>query len=375
MRAILFTPKDLESESVGLAETAGYEVVKVYYVKGETNTKYYIGQDKLQELKSVGGYDAVIVFGELKSRHFINLQKELPGKKIVDKVFLLLEIFALHAGSTEAKMQIELARLSHELPILKDLYRRSKMGEQQGLLGAGAYGVEPQIKLYKRKIVRIKEELRKLKELNEKRSQERSSSVDFTVAIAGYANSGKSTLFNVLTNGHQKVDKSLFTTTSPKRKATVINGEKVVFIDTVGFIRGIPPEIVESFYVTLSEIKYSDLILMLFDASQDVGTLIDMLQSAIRTLRDIGVSGKPMILCLNKIDLDPNYRDKVKVVQEKANELYSPVLDVIPISALKGTNIELLRDKISRLISLRKSTSSGSITGRRGIKESQLTSF
>ncbi len=82
-----------------------------------------------------------------------------------------------------------------------------------------------------------------------------------------------------------------------------------------------------------------------------------------------------MIICLNKIDLDPNYQDKIKVVQEKANELYSPVLDVIPISALKGTNIELLRDKISRLISLRKSTSSGSTTGRRGIKESQLTSF
>ncbi len=375
MKAILFTPKDLESESLGLAETAGYEVVKVYYIKGEVNTKYFIGQDKLEELKSRDGYEALIVFGELKSRHFINLQKELPGKKIVDKVFLLLEIFALHAGSTEAKIQIELARLNHELPILKDLYRRSKMGEQQGLLGAGAYGVEPQIKLYKRKIVRIKEELRKLKELNEKRSQERSSSVGFTVAIAGYANSGKSTLFNVLTGGNQKVDKSLFTTTSPKRKATTIGGEKVVFVDTVGFIRGIPPEIVESFYVTLSEIKYSDLILMLFDVSQDAETLIDMLQSAIRTLRDIGVSGKPMIICLNKIDLDPDYQDKIKVVQEKANELYSPVLDVIPISALKGINIELLRDKISRLISSRKSTSSGSITGQRGIKESQLTSF
>jgi GTP-binding protein HflX len=375
VKAILFTPKDLESESLGLAETAGYEVVKVYYIKGEVNTKYFIGQDKLEELKSRDGYEALIVFGELKSRHFISLQKELPGKKIVDKVFLLLEIFALHAGSTEAKIQIELARLNHELPILKDLYRRSKMGEQQGLLGAGAYGVEPQIKLYKRKIVRIKEELRKLKELNEKRSQERSSSVGFTVAIAGYANSGKSTLFNVLTGGNQKVDKSLFTTTSPKRKATTIGGEKVVFVDTVGFIRGIPPEIVESFYVTLSEIKYSDLILMLFDVSQDAETLIDMLQSAIRTLRDIGVSGKPMIICLNKIDLDPDYQDKIKVVQEKANELYSPVLDVIPISALKGINIELLRDKISRLISSRKSTSSGSITGQRGIKESQLTSF
>lgn len=375
MKAILFTPKEYEDESISLAETAGYEVIKVYYIKGETNPKYFVGQDKIEELKNNDSFDTLIIFDGLKSRHFINLQKEFPQKKILDKIFLLLEIFALHAGSAEAKLQIELARLNHELPILKDLFRKAKLGEQQGLLGSGVYGIEPKIRLYKKKIARIKEELRKLKEINERRSQERMHGSNFIVAISGYANSGKSTLFNVLTGGNQKVDSSLFTTTSPKRKAAYVNGERVVFVDTVGFIRGIPPEIVESFYVTLSEIKYSDLILLLFDISQEERTLLDMMQSAFRTLRDIGISGKPIIICLNKADLEPNYEEKAELVRRKATELYSPILDVLPISALKGINIELLRDKISRLASSRRSTSLGYTTGPREIKESQPTSF
>jgi GTPases len=140
VKAILFTPKEYEDESVSLAETAGYEVIKVYYIKGETNPKYFVGQDKVEELKNSDSFDTLIIFDGLKSRHFINLQKEFPQKKILDKIFLLLEIFALHAGSAEAKLQIELARLNHELPILKDLFRKAKLGEQQGLLGSGVYG-------------------------------------------------------------------------------------------------------------------------------------------------------------------------------------------------------------------------------------------
>ena len=374
MKAVLFTYKNYLEESVALSETAGYEVKQVYYIKGETNPNFFIGRDKVEKLKGEN-FDAIIIFDTLKSRHFVHLQKEFPGKKIIDKVFLLLEIFALHAGSKEAKLQIELARLKHELPIIKDVYRRSKIGEQQGLLGAGIYGVEPQLRLYERKIARIREELEKLRSINELRSEERGKVADLVVAIAGYANSGKSTLFNALAHGNQKVDKSMFTTTSPKRKAVECCGGKVLFIDTVGFIRGIPPEIIESFYVTLSEIKYADYILLLFDITQGDEVLEEMVRSAFRTLREIGISGKPILICLNKADAVPKEEIGIKInlISSLVESLYSPIDGVMPISALKGYNLDLIWDKISRRMSLKRSTCSGSTIGLRETKGLQRT--
>ena len=374
MKAVLFTYKKYLEESLALSETAGYDVKEVYYIKGETNPNFFIGFDKVEKLKEKD-FDALIIFDTLKSRHFIHLQKELPGKKIVDKVFLLLEIFALHAGSKEAKLQIELARLKHELPIVKDVYRRTKLGEQQGLLGAGIYGVEPQLRLYERKIARLKEDLEKLRKINESRSEERRKSADLAVAIAGYANSGKSTLFNALVKGNQKVDNSMFTTTSPKRKAVHLDNGKVLFIDTVGFIRGIPPEIVESFYVTLSEIKYADYILLLFDVTQDLDQLEEMVRSAFRTLREIGISGKPVLICLNKADLVPEEEVRVKseAVSNIASQLYSPIDGVLAISALKGYNLELIWERVSRQMKLKRSTYSGSITGQKETRELRPT--
>ena len=374
MKAVLFTYKKYLEESLALSETAGYDVKEVYYIKGETNPNFFIGFDKVEKLKEKD-FDALIIFDTLKSRHFIHLQKELPGKKIVDKVFLLLEIFALHAGSKEAKLQIELARLKHELPIVKDVYRRTKLGEQQGLLGAGIYGVEPQLRLYERKIARLKEDLEKLRKINESRSEERRKSADLAVAIAGYANSGKSTLFNALVKGNQKVDNSMFTTTSPKRKAVHLDDGKVLFIDTVGFIRGIPPEIVESFYVTLSEIKYADYILLLFDVTQDLDQLEEMVRSAFRTLREIGISGKPVLICLNKADLVPEEEVRVKseAVSNIASQLYSPIDGVLAISALKGYNLELIWERVSRQMKLKRSTYLGSITGQKETRELRPT--
>ncbi|NON62364.1 GTPase HflX, partial [Acidianus sp. DSM 29099] len=131
MKAVLFVSDDFLDEASTLAETAGYEIVSILRLPKRPNPRYYIQEDRIAKIKEQNEIDTIIIFDLLKPRHFINLQKDLRDKKILDKLLLLLEIFALHAGSKEAQLQIELAKLKYELPIIKDIYTKFKINEQQ----------------------------------------------------------------------------------------------------------------------------------------------------------------------------------------------------------------------------------------------------
>ncbi|MUM64471.1 GTPase HflX [Acidianus infernus] len=349
MKAILFSSEEYLDEAKILSETAGYEIVSIYKLPKKPNPSYYIQEDKLNKLKNEN-IDAIIVFDLLKPRHFINLNKELGGKmKILDKLLLLLEIFALHAGSKEAQLQIELAKLKYELPIIKDVYKKHKISEQQGLLGAGVYGVESILRLYHRKIAKISKELMHIKELRESQVKQHESNGIPTVAITGYTNAGKTSIFNILTGLHQKVDSSMFTTTAPKRFKISINGQKLMLVDTVGFIRGIPPQIIEAFFVTLSEIKYADIILLVVDISLEDTLILEMLKSSFSTLRELGISGKPILIVANKTDKIP-YEEidrRSDLIYKISNEIYSPIIGIIPFSAKTLYNLSNLKTKIA----------------------------
>ncbi|QGA54930.1 GTPase HflX [Sulfolobus sp. E5-1-F] len=349
--AALFVSEEFKEEAIALAEGADHKIVRIYKLPKSPNVKFYIQYDKLQQIKNDEEISTLIIFEELKPRHFINLRKELKGKEVLDKILLLLDIFALHAGSKEAKMQIELARLKYELPIIKETYTKSKIGEQQGPLGAGTYGVESIIKFYKRRINKLMKELENIKVFKEKSIESNKRNNIPSVGIVGYTNSGKTSLFNSLTGLTQKVDTKLFTTMSPKRYGISINNRKIMLVDTVGFIRGIPPQIVDAFFVTLSEAKYSDALILVIDSTFSENLLIETLQSSFEILREIGVSGKPIIVALNKIDrINGDLYKKLDLIEKLSKELYSPIFDVIPISALKRTNLELLRDRIYQLV-------------------------
>lgn len=352
MKAVLFVSDEYMDEAETLAKTAGYDIVSVYKLPKKPNPKYYIQENKIDEILSHKDIDAVIIFDLLKPRNFINLNKVLNGIKILDKLLLLLEIFALHAGSKEAKLQIELARLKYELPIVKDIYKKSKISEQQGLLGAGVYGVESVLRLYHRKISKITKELQHLKKIRESQIYERQKQGFPTIAITGYTNAGKTSIFNALTGLTQKVDSSMFTTTSPKRYKIPLNGINAIVIDTVGFIKGIPPQIIEAFFVTLSEIRYAEIILLVVDISLADSLLLEMIKSSFNILRELGISGKPILISANKVDkLNPNRIDeKVTLVRKIASELYSPIVDVIPTSAKTLYNIDKLKDKLADTI-------------------------
>jgi len=354
VRAVLFVSDEYKEEALTLAENAGYDVVEVFKLPKDPNSLFYIPQDKVEKLAESEDVETIIVFTLLKPRHFINLGKKLPNKKVIDKLLLLLEIFALHAGSKEAKLQIELAKLRYELPIVKDLYRKTKITEQQGPLGAGVYGVEAELRLYRRKIARITRELEHLKKVRETQLQDVKRIGLPTVTIAGYTNAGKTSIFNALTGLRQKVDNSMFTTTSPKRYSINVDGKKVLLVDTVGFIRGIPPQIIEAFFVTLSEIKYANGILLVVDVSLSDTLLVDMIRSSFAILREIGVSGKPIVVVANKVDKvtsSKEVEEKLELISKLSEELYNPIVNVIVTSATEFYNIDKLREEILRLVS------------------------
>jgi GTP-binding protein HflX len=352
VRAVLFYERDGLDEARALAETAGYEIVETRPVPKRPNPNFYISENMLKEIKEKET-EALLVFAEMKPRQLSNLTKELGDRKVLDKVLLLLEVFDLHAGSSEAKMQIELASIKYRLPMLRDYFSKLKTGEQQGPLGAGVYGVESTIRLYSRRMVKLKRKLEELRESQRAAILKRREMGMPQIAIVGYTNAGKTSLFNRLTGGKQKVDSSLFTTISPKRTAVELKGKKTLLIDTVGFIRGIPPQIVEAFHVTLSEAALADLELLVLDLSLGERRFLESLSSSLSIFRDIGISGKPLVLALNKLDkVDVGESRRLReMALKEARRVYSPVLEAIPVSARDGSNLDMLTDTLLKGIS------------------------
>jgi len=349
MKAIVVVPEKYKEEALGLAESAEYEIIELMNIPKRKDPNFYLNKNILDILKKKE-FDSLIIFDILKPRHFTNLQKIFIDKKILDKVLLLLEVFSLHSSSMEAKLQIELAKAKYELPILKDMYKKMKIGEQQGPLGAGAYGVTSIIRMYQNKINRITKELENIKKHREIQILKNSDIP--TIAIVGYTNVGKTSLFNALTGLRRAVDNKMFTTTIPKRYSISINGKKIMLVDTVGFIRGIPPQIVETFFVTLSEAKYANGLILVVDISQQYELLLESVESSFMILREIGVSGKPLLVVANKIDklIYDNINDKVSFLSKLIKKYYEPVLDVIPTSVKYNININKVREFLSLLI-------------------------
>ncbi len=348
------------SEAQALLREAGYEVVESIVVK-KVDSSCYLRRGKLEEVrKLLKGLDIekVFVFDELKPRQVTCLMREL-GVEVIDKVMLILEIFSLHAGSKEAKLQIELARLKHQLPLIRDWLRRAKLRELPGFLSAGEYAIAAYYRHVRRRIAKISRELEALRKRREiERSKRREHGIPH-VAIAGYTNSGKTTLFNALTNLRQPTGTELFTTMSPKTYAVMLCGRKIAFVDTVGFIRKIPLEIVEAFRAVLEEITFADAVILTIDISEPSDIVIEKLDSSIRLLREIGAVGIPLVIALNKVDLvnEMRARDIESKVRGFLESTEVNVVDVVTISALKRLNFDRLKEAICRAVSLSMSSS------------------
>ena len=287
-----------------------------------------------------------IIFGnELKVTQIYNLAK-LTGVEVIDRIQLILEIFVRRASTKEAKLQIELARLRYELAHAKEKVRLAKMGEQPGFLGLGKYEVDVYYETVKRQMHTIQ---RKLEEVRKTRFLHRNRRIKLgfpTISLAGYTNSGKSTLFNSLTSENVPVDSGVFTTLSTTTRVIDVDGEKMFITDTVGFIDRLPITLIEAFHSTLEETIFSDLILLVVDVSEPVYDIMRKLSVSLETIKEIGATGIPIIVTLNKIDLisPEDLKEKINYLSKFYN------LKFVPISALYKINLETLKKIIKDIL-------------------------
>ncbi len=330
-----------------MAESAGYTVVgKVEQVRAP-DPRYQVGYGKIKEIAELvkaTGAQKIIFDNPLRPVQAYNIAKE-TGVEAIDRFQLILEIFARRASTTEAKLQIQLARLKYELARAKEKVRLAKMGEQPGFMGLGAYEADVYYEAVKRQIQTVMEKLRKIRR---KRllHRERRAELGFpSISLAGYTNAGKSSLFAALTEEEVPIDNALFTTLSTTTRLVKFSRKKFLLTDTVGFIDRLPITLIEAFRSTLEETIYSDLILLVVDVSEPPATVEKKLKVCLETINRIDASGIPIITALNKIDLISGDE-----LQQKMDMLKDMAPKPVPVSALYRLNLDQLKEEITRTL-------------------------
>ncbi len=352
-RAIVTKRSDNEqpdtTEIRGLAESSGYEVVDELTQIRSEDSKTYFGRGKVEELADCvaeTGAEMVVVDGDLSPSQHHALEKSLPdGTRLRDRQRLVLEIFAERATTRRAKLQVELARLQYDLP-------RASTEADEGWFnemvekGSPLYDLRDRIDAIERKLDELPDRA------TEVRQRRREGGFDL-VAIAGYTNAGKSTLFHRLADDlsietsrpvHPDIETTasiedrLFETLETTTRRVEIGGRRVLLTDTVGFIEGLPHELVESFHSTLSETRTADLALLVVDASEPVERIREKLAVSFDILD--GSDGE-IITALNKmVRLSET---ELTTVCEEISDLTN---DPIGISTTEGTNVNELRTRI-----------------------------
>lgn len=289
-----------------LSLTAGLTVLeKILQKRPARDAAFYIGRGKVEQLSlMVQELDAdVMVFDDELSGAQIRNIEGLTGAKVIDRTTLILDIFAQRAQSSEGKLQVELAQLKYRLPRLTGLGGQlSRLGGGIGTRGPGEKKLEIDRRHIRKRISSLDSELERVdKRRGLLREGRRQNSVP-VIALVGYTNSGKSTLMNRLCNTDVFAEDKLFATLDPTtRKLVLPDGANALLVDTVGFIRKLPHELVEAFKSTLEEVLFADLLLHIVDASDDEA--VEHIPVAEGILRDLGAFNKPALMVLNKMDL------------------------------------------------------------------------
>src|SRR4051812_11302150 len=304
-------------ELAALAETAGAEVLEgLMQRRQKPDPATFVGSGKAKELRDVvveTGADTVICDGELTPGQLRKLE-EVVKVKVIDRTWLILDIFAQHASSREGKAQVELAQMTYMLTRLRG-WGESLSRQAGGAGGSGSGGVgtrgpgETKIETDRRRIrartSKLRKEIELMKTARDTKRQERVRNRVPSVAIAGYTNAGKSSLLNRLTGAGVLVENALFATLDPTvRRAETPGGREFTLVDTGGFVRHLPHQLVEAFRSTLEEVQYADLILHVVDGSHpDPESQLVAVRSV---FAEIGAAGIPEIVVVNKADIaDP----------------------------------------------------------------------
>jgi GTPase len=324
-----------------LLRTAGVATVGEMVQKREKpHPNTYLGPGKLDELKEeIKRADANVVAcdDELSARQERNLEEAL-GVPVIDRTAVILDIFAAHAHSAEGKLQVELAQLQYNLARMRGLWTHlERLGGGVGTRGPGETQIETDRRLARDRISALKRKLTHVSANRTVMRAERERAQFPEIAIAGYTNAGKSTLLNALTGAEVGVGDRLFHTLDPTTRVLRAGGRDYLLTDTVGFIRKLPHQLVESFGATLEETRLADLILHVVDGSAEEDDRTMMIRAVEDVLGEIGADAVPRLLVLGKVD---------QVDQDGRAELRHRHPDAIMTSAVTGEGLSDLTDAI-----------------------------
>ena len=357
-----------------LAQTAGAEVVKRFTQRiDHPHSVTYVGSGKLVEIaeyvetrKDTDDEIGMVIFDdELSAKQLRNIEKELKIK-ILDRTSLILDIFAMRAQTAHAKVQVELAQYKYMLPRLQRLWTHlerqgggsgSGKGGSGGLRGPGETQLEMDRRIILGRMSLLKEQLAQID--RQKSIQRKNRGRLIRVALVGYTNVGKSTLMNLLAKSEVFAENKLFATLDTTVRKVIIENLPFLLSDTVGFIRKLPTDLVESFKSTLDEVREADLLLHVVDISHP--EFEDQIAVVNKTLADLNCGDKPIMVVFNKIDaftyvekepddLTPKTRENISLDELKASWLAKLADNCIFISARERSNIDDLKDIIYKRV-------------------------
>jgi GTP-binding protein HflX len=344
--------KEYLDELSFLAETAGARTIKRFTQKlPHPDSKTFIGKGKLEEIKNyIAGRDIrIAIFDDELSGSQINNIEKILEVKTIDRSDLILDIFASRAKTAQAKLQVELAQYQYLLPRLRGMWKHlERLGGGIGTRGPGETEIETDRRIVKDKISLLR---KRLSIIDRQAFTQRKDRGEFIrVALVGYTNVGKSTIMNLLSKSDVFAENKLFATLDTTTRKIVFDNTPFLLSDTVGFIRKLPHHLVESFKSTLDEVREADILLHVVDLSHP--QYEEQIGVVNKTLQDIKVSDKPVILIFNKIDqyekltFDEWLEEAVK--KEMMNELkerwqHETNRNCVFVSATEKRNIEELR--------------------------------
>ena len=348
-----WTANDSLEELSQLVKTAGGETVgKLFQYLKMPSPTYYLGKGKINELLNLRQqtqYDTVAFDDELSPRQQRNLE-EILQVKIIDRTVIILDIFSKQARSREGKYQIELAQHQYLLPRLIGQWTHlERLGGGIGTRGPGESQLETDRRLIRKHVNRLQHKRDQIGQFRRLQRKQRKVSRIPIIAIVGYTNSGKSTLFNTLSKASVTVEDKLFSTLDTvSRRLTLSNGQSLLLTDTVGFIHKLPSSIIAAFRSTLEELNEADLFLHVVDIThKDAANQCLSVDEILNTLHLIH---KPRIIVFNKLDLFLNNETELAeiiAVPHFEEEFILPNNDISLVSATKNWGITNLLDKIN----------------------------
>ena len=339
-----FSAEESLEELRELAVSAGAEIVgEILQHRDKPDPATLIGKGKLEEIAGAAASadaDLLLFDHDLTASQQRNIERVVAAR-VIDRTQLILDIFATHARTREGQLQVELAQLQYMLPRLAGRgIEMSQLGGGIGTRGPGETQLETDRRKINRRIRHLQQQIENVRRIRSQQRQRRESVPVATVALVGYTNAGKSTLFNALTKATVLASPRMFATLDPTLRSVALPSKrKILLSDTVGFIRNLPHTLVSSFRATLEEVQRAGLILHVSDASSPLSTEQDAQVEEV--LKELEVVNKPTLHVKNKIDLLPS----------KQRDSLRDDAETIHVSAVKGIGLTTLLDRIDQVLS------------------------